>query len=131
MLSFGPSTRIFLAVDPCDMRKSFNGLFYLTEKIIGADPLSGHVFVFINKRYNRLKILFWDGSGLWVCAKKLERGTFSWPRKKVLSCEEKSIALRHEELSALLAGLDLDASQRRAWYRREDFEESSKTLSQV
>jgi len=124
MLNIGPTTRIFLAVDACDMRKSFNGLFHIVRDIIGADPLSGHVFVFINKRRNRLKILTWDGSGLWVCAKRLERGTFSWPVKSLN--DGPSMAMRHEELTALLAGLDINESKRRAWYRQENFDKSAK-----
>jgi len=123
MLSFNPSTRIFLAVAPCDMRRSFDGLSAIARNVICEDPLSGYVFVFTNKRRNRLKLLFWDGSGLWVCAKRLERGTFSWPS---LSCDTSGrLLLRHEELTALLAGLDLDGARRRPWYRREQFSKTA------
>ena len=122
MLSFNPATRIFLAVEPCDMRRSFDGLSGIVRNVIGEDPLSGYVFAFTNKRRNRLKLLFWDGSGLWVCAKRVERGTFSWPSKSVSASQR--LCLRHEELTALLAGLDLDGARRRPWYRREDFSQS-------
>src|SRR5256886_12285955 len=62
------------------MRKGFEGLFGLVRDQLGLDPLSGHLCIFCNKERNRLKILFWDGSGLWVCAKRLEKGTFGWPQ---------------------------------------------------
>ena len=77
------------------MRKGFDGLFGLVRNRLSADPMSGHVFLFCNAQHNRLKLLFWDGSGLWVCAKRLERGCFRWPEpaggqvKVVLSHEGK------------------------------------------
>jgi len=80
MLTLGPATRIYLAAGATDMRKSFDTLYALTKSQIGIDPLSGHLFVFCNRLHNRLKILYWDGSGLWVCAKRLERGSFHWPK---------------------------------------------------
>jgi len=101
------------------MRRSFDGLSAIARNVIKEDPLSGYVFAFTNKRRNRLKLLFWDGSGLWVCAKRVERGTFSWPSRSSVAGDRLSI--RHEELTALLAGLDLDGARRRPWYRREDF----------
>ena len=69
MLSFPGSLRIFLAVEPCDMRKSFNGLYAVVTEHLKENPLDGGLYVFTNKRRNRLKILFWDGTGLWVLAK--------------------------------------------------------------
>jgi transposase len=68
MLSVTPATRVFLALAPVDMRKSFNGLYTLAKEQLAQEPTSGHLFVFTNRLRNRLKILFWDGSGLWVCA---------------------------------------------------------------
>ncbi|MCI0539975.1 MAG: IS66 family insertion sequence element accessory protein TnpB [Verrucomicrobiales bacterium] len=68
MLSLGGATRVFVAVQPVDLRASFNRLFALTQSVLQRDPLSGHWFVFANGARNRLKILFWDGTGLWVCA---------------------------------------------------------------
>lgn len=61
------------------MRKGFEGLYGLVRDRLACDPLSGHVFLFANAQHNRLKLLFWDGSGLWVCAKRLEKGRFRWP----------------------------------------------------
>src|SRR5712671_7722548 len=80
VLSVSPATRVFVALNPVDMRLSFNGLYAQVQSVLGQDPLTGHLFVFTNRLRNRLKILYFDGSGLWVCAKRLERGTFGWPK---------------------------------------------------
>lgn len=80
MLSFAGSLKVFVAVEPCDMRKGFNGLHALVTEKLGEDPKTGALFVFTNRRRNRLKILFWDRTGLWVCTKRLEEGSFSWPQ---------------------------------------------------
>jgi transposase len=72
----GGATRVFVAVAPTDLRGSFNALYGLVQRVLAQDPLSGHLFVFTNRRRNRLKILWWDGSGLWVAAKRLEKGCF-------------------------------------------------------
>src|SRR6202161_3889838 len=77
MFGVGPATRIYLAAGTTDMRKSFEGLYGLVRDRLACDPLSGHVFLFSNAQRNRLKLLFWDGSGLWVCAKRLEKGRLS------------------------------------------------------
>ncbi len=79
MLSFSSEFRIFLAVDPVDIRKSFVGLDADAVNQLGENPLHGAMFVFSNKRRNRLKILYFDGTGLWVLAKRLEKGGFTWP----------------------------------------------------
>ena len=81
MLSFPGSVKIFLAVEPVDMRKSFNGLYNVATEHLKENPIQGGLFVFCNKRRNRLKILFWDGTGLWVLAKRLEEGRFSSAQK--------------------------------------------------
>lgn len=111
MLTATPATRVFVAVAPVDLRGSFNRLFALTQSVLQQDPLSGHWFVFTNRTRNRVKILFWDGSGLWVCAKRLERGRFTWP-----TGETAVATLRGEEFTALLAGLIVRAKT--DWYRR-------------
>ena len=76
MFGLGPATRIYLAVGSTDMRKGYEGLYGLVRDQLGLDPLSGHLCLFCNKGRNRLKVLFWDGSGLWIRAKRLEEGTF-------------------------------------------------------
>ncbi len=111
MLNLGSATRVFVATAPVDLRGGFNRLFALTQSLLQQDPLSGHWFVFTNRTRNRLKILFWDGSGLWVCAKRLERGRFSWP-----TSQQACASLRSEELMALLSGLDI--REKKDWYRK-------------
>lgn len=101
-----------MATAPVDLRASFNKLFALAQSVLQQDPLSGHWFVFTNPQRNRVKVLFWDGSGLWVCAKRLEQGRFSWPQNGRQSCAR----LRAEELMALLSGLEV--RQKSGWYRR-------------
>ena len=111
MLNWSSGTRVFVASQPVDLRASFNRLFWLTQSVLQQDPLSGHWFVFTNQERNRVKVLFWDGSGLWVCAKRLEQGRFSWPKSS-----ESSARLRSEELLALLSGLEV--REKSGWYRR-------------
>ena len=79
MIGLAPGTKVFLACQPIDLRAGFNGLSAKVQQIIGADPFSGHVFVFRSKRGHYLKGLYWDGSGLCLFAKRLERGKFVWP----------------------------------------------------
>lgn len=110
MLSLSPATRIFVALEPVDMRKSFNGLYAHVQAVLQQDVLSGHVFVYTNRLRNRVKLVYWDGSGLWISAKRLERGRFGWPSGEGASC-----CLRPEELTLLLHGLD--GHPRRHWYR--------------
>jgi transposase len=114
MFGVGTATRIYLAAGATDMRKGFEGLYGLVRDRLLCDPLSGHVFLFSNAQRNRLKLLFWDGSGLWVCAKRLEKGRFRWPAE---AGEEIKMVLSHEELALLLGGIDLMQTRRRAWHR--------------
>lgn len=79
MLSFTGALKVYLALEPADMRKSFNGLSALVQEHLKANPYDGALYRFTNKSRNRIKIIFWDGSGLWVAAKRLEEGRFSWP----------------------------------------------------
>jgi transposase len=111
VLSLSPVTRIFVAIEPVDMRKSFNGLYAHIQAVLHEEPQSGHIFVYTNRLRNRLKLVYFDGSGLWVCAKRLERGSFGWPVG-----EGPSRCLRPEELQLLLHGLE--GRPRRNWYRR-------------
>ena len=75
-----PTVRVFLAVEPVDMRRSFDGLFEATKTVIREDPFSGHLFVFRGKTGKRVKVLFWDRSGLCIYYKRLERGAFFFPK---------------------------------------------------
>lgn len=112
MVSNTAATRVFLAPGITDMRKSFNGLYTLVQAVLNADPVSGHLFVFCNRRRDRIKILYWDGSGLWVCAKRLEKGTFRWPQPG-----DGPIELTRAELNLLLDGIDLQNCRKRRWLR--------------
>jgi transposase len=111
MLSLTAATRVLVAVEPVDLRGSFNRLHGLVSERLKAEPLSGHLFVFTNRSRNRLKVLYWDGSGLWVCAKRLEKGRFTWP-----TGEGPGVSLRGEEWNALVHGLEVRAKA--GWYRR-------------
>ena len=115
MFGLGPATKIYLGAQAVDMRKGFEGLFGLVRDHLGQDPLSGHVFLFTNRTRTRLKALVWDGSGLWVCAKRLERGRFRWPEATGVN----SVTMRPEELMMLINGMDLAQARPRAnWHRR-------------
>lgn len=110
MLSLSPATRVFLATKPIDGRKSFNGLSVLVKESLRQDATSGFLFVFINKAKNRLKVLFWDGSGLVLCTKRLEAGRFAAPWG-----QGQSQCLRPEELTLLMHGIE--GTSRKRWRR--------------
>jgi transposase len=114
LLGVGLATKIYLAVEAVDMRKGFEGLYGMVRDQLGHDPLSGHLFLFTNKTRTRLKALVWDGSGLWVCAKRLEKGRFRWPEAQ----GRHSVTLRSEELAMLVSGLDVKQTRQRNWYRK-------------
>nr|WP_261376170.1 MULTISPECIES: IS66 family insertion sequence element accessory protein TnpB [unclassified Sphingobium] len=100
-MAFPPSTKIYLSLAPCDMRKGFDGLSAQVRNILQLDPFSGAVFLFRGKRGDRLKALVWDGSGLCVYAKRLERGKFVWPR-----AHEGALRLSAAQLAMLLEGMN-------------------------
>ena len=115
MFGVGLATKIYIALDAVDMRKGFEGLHGLVRDHLGQDPLSGHLFLFTNRTQTRLKALVWDGSGLWVCAKRLEKGRFRWPAAGT----GRSVTMRAEELAMLVNGMDLtEARPRKNWLRR-------------
>lgn len=114
MFGLGLATKIYVAVEAVDMRKGFEGLYGLVKDQLGADPLSGHLFLFSNRTRTRLKALVWDGSGLWVCAKRLEKGRFHWPNVE----GRNSVTMRSEELAMLVNGLDVKQTRQRNWYRK-------------
>jgi len=114
---FLPSTRLrfYLYAFPTDMRKSFNGLCGIVISALKSDPLSGDVYVFINKRRNHLKLLFWNKGGFWIFYKRLEKGTFQRPFSDL---DSNSINLSYDELIMMLEGIDLTAIKRRKRYHR-------------
>jgi transposase len=117
VFGLSPATRIYIGLEAVDMRKGFEGLFGLVRDRLGQDPLSGHLFLFSNRSHTRLKALVWDGSGLWVCAKRLEKGRFRWPRQAENG--SRTVTMRPEEFAMLVNGLDLQAARpRKGWLRR-------------
>jgi transposase len=118
MFGLGLATKIYLSVEAVDMRKGFEGLHGLVRDHLGQDPLSGHLFLFTNKTKTRLKALVWDGSGLWVCAKRLEKGRFRWPSVGPEADKVRSVTMRAEELAMLVNGLDVKQTKQRNWYRK-------------
>jgi transposase len=118
MLSFSGSLKVFVAVEACDMRKGFNGLHAVVTERLGEEPRTGALFVFCNRRRNRIKILCWDGTGLWVLTKRLERGTFSWPRN--IEPGTVKLKLTPQALAMLTDGVDLRGAKLRPWYEREN-----------
>jgi len=124
VFGFGAATRIYLAAGATDMRKGFEGLYGMVRDRLQCDPLSGHVFLFANARRNRMKLVFWDGTGLWVCSKRLEKGCFRWPES---SDSHGKVVLSHEQFALLLGGIDLAQTRPRRWYRKPVAEESHKS----
>jgi len=114
-LPITPGLRVYVAPGVTDMRRSFNGLIAATREVLEEDPLSGHLFAYCNRRRTLIKLLLWDGTGFWVFAKRLERGTFAWPKPPA---DETKLSLSGEELSALLGGFVLDLRSRRRWWGR-------------
>ena len=117
MLSIGTATRVYLVLGATDMRKGRDGLHGLVAGHLKEDPLSGHLFAFANRSRDRIKVLYWDGSGLWVCSKRLEKGRFSWPEK---SEADGKVTLSSAEWSMLIGGIDMRASRRKSWWRKNE-----------
>lgn len=116
MLTLPASVRIYVAAEAVDLRRGFDGLAAATRSLIGADPMSGHVFVFLNRRRNRVKLLVWDRTGFVLLYKRLERGTFAIARQP--RAGERHVELDAGELGLMLEGLDLRGARRRPrWYR--------------
>lgn len=122
MLSLPGTLQIFLAVAPTDLRKSHDGLAALVEHVLEADPFSGQLFVFRNKRSDRVKLLYWDGDGYALWYKRLEVGCFRFP---IAAEGATRMAVAATDLTMLLGGVDLASVKRSRRYRRVD---SEKTL---
>lgn len=115
MLAIGPHTQIYLFPGHTDMRKSFDGLRAIVEQSqIDRLPQCGHLFGFSNKRRNMARFLYWDGTGFWVCGKRLQQGTFWWPTPNPAA---DTVEIRPELLSALLGGISVIDQQRPNWLR--------------
>lgn len=116
MLTLPAAVRIYVAAEAADFRRGFDGLAALVRSVIGADPLSGHLFVFLNRRKNRIKLLVWDRTGYLLLYKRLERGTFTLATEPEPG--RRHVELDAGELSLLLEGLDLRGARRRPRWRR-------------
>lgn len=115
MIHLPASVRVYLCLAPCDMRKSFDGLYALAAGAMGLDAMAGHLIVFANRRKDRLKILYWDRDGFAIWSKRLEEGTFAIP----FTDEEAARAeITAQELAAILSGIDLSDAKRRKRYQR-------------
>ena len=108
------SVKVCLATEPCDLRKSFDTLCVVVREQLREDPLSQNVFVFMNRNCDRVKLLYWDKTGLWVMAKRLERGRFCRPRG--LQQDQTKLRLKPEALEMLLSGIDLKDGMQRTWF---------------
>lgn len=111
MLALSAGVRIFVAVSPVDLRRGFDGLSAHVEAVLQQRVVEGGLFVFTNRRRNRLRLLWFDGTGLWCATKRLEGGTLHWP-----AGEGVLVSVRAEQLSALISGLEV--TERAGWYRR-------------
>lgn len=118
MLSFSGSLKVFVALEPCDMRKGFNGLEALVADCLKECPQSGALFLFSNKKRNRLKVLYFDGTGLWVLCKRLETGRFSWPKPG--GSDRVKLRLRPEAFALLCDGVQMSGAKFLPWYERGD-----------
>lgn len=113
MLTLGLSGRVWVCVEPVDGRKSFDGLSAVVTAQLGRDPLSGDLFVFKNRRGDRLKILAWQGDGFAMYLRRLERGTFAFPH-----ADTAEVSVTATELAMILGGVELHSAKRRTRYQR-------------
>ena len=114
LLTLPPSIRIYACIGATDMRKGFDGLSALASQVVGSDATSGHLFLFCNRRRTQVRILFWDGTGFCIFAKRLARGTFELPH---VDTSARSVELDTETLHLILAGIDLQSARRRKRFR--------------
>lgn len=114
MLLLSRAVHVYVATEPCCLRKSFEGLANEVRQALAKDPLSGHVFVFLNRRKNMVKLLLWTRGGFTILAKRLERGTFTFPER--VTSQAASVEVDVHELSMLLEGIDVSrARTSRRW----------------
>jgi transposase len=109
MMTPSPAVRVFLCTQPTDMRRSFDGLAQMVREIIEKDPMSGHLFVFRNRKGHLAKVLWWDRSGYCLWYKRLEKGIFRFP-----DSDARAVEVEAAELALLLEGIDLAGAHRRA-----------------
>lgn len=112
MIALPPQVRVFLYRLPTDMRKSFNGLVALTESALAQDPLSGSLFVFLNRRRDRIKILYWGQTGFCIWYQQLQKGTYQLPGEDSLEGIQ-TVEVTRSQLSLILDGIDLSSARQR------------------
>lgn len=117
MLTLPSSVKIYVAAAPIDARKSFDGLAALVQSEFGLEPLSGHLFAFINRRGHIAQLLFWDRNGFILMKKRLEAGSFRLARKP--SPDVAHVEIDSAELSLMLEGIELDGAKRRKRFRHD------------
>jgi transposase len=115
MLSIPANVCVYLCTKPTDMRKGFDGLHSLVLQVLQRDPLDGHLFLFVNRRRDRLKILWWDRDGMALFYKRLEAGTYQLP---AASENAEGVEIDATDLAILLNGIDLQSAKRRKRYTR-------------
>jgi transposase len=115
MIDLPASVRVYLCLNPCDMRRSFDGLHALVRDHLALDAFAGHLYVFSNRRKDRVKILYWNRDGFAIWAKRLEAGSYAIPSA---GADSRGLEMTAEELGALLSGIDLSTATRRKRYRR-------------
>lgn len=113
MLSFTSNVQVYLCTTPTDMRKSYDGLTALVATAMGQDVLSGHLFLFLNRRRDRIKLLWWDRDGMAIFMKRLEAGTFEMPKS---AADQPCLELDATQLALLLTGVSLESAKRRKRY---------------
>ena len=118
MLTLGTTGRIWLCTQPVDGRKGFDGLCAVVTAHLGQDPLSGDLFVFRNRRGDRLKVLAWQGDGYAMYLRRLERGTFAFPAADANAADTHAVTVTPTELAMILGGIDWSRTQRRKRYQR-------------
>jgi transposase len=114
MIHLPASVRVYLCLAPTDMRRSFDGLYALVRDHLQLDAFAGHLYIFLNRRRDRVKILYWDRDGFAVWAKRLEEGVFAIPSR---DGDATRLEITTEELGALLSGINLEQAARRRRYR--------------
>jgi transposase len=115
MIALASHLKFYLYPQATDMRKSFDRLSGIVTSILARDPMSGEVYIFLNRRRDRMKLLLWDRTGFWLFYKRLEQGTFQLPDN---FANHTSLELRYDELMLILEGIDLTSVKRRRRYQR-------------
>lgn len=131
MFNLSPSVKIFVCTKPVDMRRSFDGLFGLVQSLIGQDPFSGALFLFRSKSGNFIKVLWWDGDGWAIFAKRLEVGTFHFPDVRFVNGEYAPVEIERRRFAMLLEGIDAGSVKRLKRYHRDCRDQGKKAPQKV